>query len=461
MLSSSMPIRARGLMGLLNLFHNDTAQETRLCNPQYILFLGRIVTPDRLVSMLEPPPFFLRCINRIYNLEEPTNDSFAERYHNPATTTVHDGSIFNAYETALRVVDFEINGPQNNDESFTWPRPRLLGAAGISPDVWDDMEAALRFHEKHYEADVLNLVPMLIAQRLLLHEEDRGVLNDFGHVLRSTALVAAKRWPESCFFQYLSIQSQTGTQYLECVDKHLDCVSCTPHLRIKLALEAAFNEFSMGIVLLCVDADATRLQSQLSGEEHMQAAVRRISVALGLSKSGSAEEEILTILSALATFMTKMPSLTSSEIHSLRKDILIAMNCLVEKEYAQHEPLVRAAAAFFVLIDAASKRWSSFLDAVQKAELTAPEKRHMGALIELLQLFDKDQHVVDEAQLPQSLLRAVGYRQQHRCTTCGRGSLGLRKCARCGKAKYCDKKCQQRHWKAGHKDECISPLISA
>ncbi|KZS95687.1 hypothetical protein SISNIDRAFT_483907 [Sistotremastrum niveocremeum HHB9708] len=448
MLSSSMPIRARGLMGLLNLYHNDTAQETRLCNPQYITYLGRIVAPDRLISRVEPPPFFMRCMNR-FHMEEPTEESFAERDHNPSTTTLPDGSRFEAYEAALRVVDFEFNGPRNNEESFHWPIHRLLGAAEFSSEVWDDMEAALRFHEKHYEADVLNFVPMLIAQRLLLTEdEDDGLINAYSHILRHTAVMAAKRWPESCFFQYASIQSLTGTQHLESVDQHSDCASCTPYLRLRFSLEAAFNEFSMGIVRLCVDADAARLQSQISGEEQMRGAVGRISVALGLSNPGSAEEKILTILSALAAIVTKMPSLSSSEIQALRNDMRTAVDCLIEKKYTQPEPLIKAVSAFIVNMDAASQRWRPFLDAVQKTEVTAREDRYFGALIEQLKLFDKDEPCVDEAHLSPALLKAVGYRQQHRCTTCGRGSLGLRKCARCGKAKYCDKECQQRHWKA-------------
>lgn len=30
------------------------------------------------------------------------------------------------------------------------------------------------------------------------------------------------------------------------------------------------------------------------------------------------------------------------------------------------------------------------------------------------------------------------------------------KCGRCGKARYCSKECQHRHWRAGHKAECVA-----
>ena len=40
---------------------------------------------------------------------------------------------------------------------------------------------------------------------------------------------------------------------------------------------------------------------------------------------------------------------------------------------------------------------------------------------------------------------------------CERGGLGLKKCSRCQKARYCGAECQKIHWKAGHKKECVRP----
>ena len=40
------------------------------------------------------------------------------------------------------------------------------------------------------------------------------------------------------------------------------------------------------------------------------------------------------------------------------------------------------------------------------------------------------------------------------CTSCG--AVGAtRKCVGCGNTRYCDKTCQQRHWKAGHRGICV------
>ena len=41
------------------------------------------------------------------------------------------------------------------------------------------------------------------------------------------------------------------------------------------------------------------------------------------------------------------------------------------------------------------------------------------------------------------------------CDACGKESITkLQGCGGCKSVYYCDKKCQQQHWNAGHKNEC-------
>lgn len=40
------------------------------------------------------------------------------------------------------------------------------------------------------------------------------------------------------------------------------------------------------------------------------------------------------------------------------------------------------------------------------------------------------------------------------CSYC-REAKGTQKCGGCGKTRYCDNVCQQRHWKAGHRNDCV------
>ena len=44
---------------------------------------------------------------------------------------------------------------------------------------------------------------------------------------------------------------------------------------------------------------------------------------------------------------------------------------------------------------------------------------------------------------------------KYRCSYCSRQLVTSFKCARCQAAHYCDKRCQRKHWKSGHKRECI------
>jgi len=50
------------------------------------------------------------------------------------------------------------------------------------------------------------------------------------------------------------------------------------------------------------------------------------------------------------------------------------------------------------------------------------------------------------------------------CNCCGMGakrfSGPLKRCARCNAAWYCGKECQHKHWKAGHKVDCVQPSVA-
>ena len=44
----------------------------------------------------------------------------------------------------------------------------------------------------------------------------------------------------------------------------------------------------------------------------------------------------------------------------------------------------------------------------------------------------------------------------HACGNAVCANPGTKKCARCGVLRYCGKECQAKHWKEGHKQECLS-----
>jgi len=43
------------------------------------------------------------------------------------------------------------------------------------------------------------------------------------------------------------------------------------------------------------------------------------------------------------------------------------------------------------------------------------------------------------------------------CNGCGKEIRSWKKCGRCKKTRYCDRACHLRHWRNGHREECVAP----
>jgi TPR repeat protein len=81
-------------------------------------------------------------------------------------------------------------------------------------------------------------------------------------------------------------------------------------------------------------------------------------------------------------------------------------------------------------------------------------------------VFDGSDDTVGYSAVPESLFwanleydqcdeRIVFPQLAEKCACCGKRS-GLFKCGQCKAIKYCDKKCQKKHWKMGHKVDCLT-----
>ncbi|CAI8054987.1 hypothetical protein GBAR_LOCUS30006 [Geodia barretti] len=51
--------------------------------------------------------------------------------------------------------------------------------------------------------------------------------------------------------------------------------------------------------------------------------------------------------------------------------------------------------------------------------------------------------------------KAEGTRLKGKCTNCGKSTGHMKKCASCGRPRYCSRECQKQHWKV-HKPDCIA-----
>lgn len=231
MLSPSVAIRCRGVLGLLNLHHLDyvqDCQEAQFYNPLMCKSMHGLPGQE---------PFLRQAVREHLietgenTLEQVSYDVVTQDYHNPLTEILRDGTYFKAYESALRIVEFELYGPQNNEESFVYPVMRLTASMELDEDMEHDMVTALKFHKMDYEADVLKI--SFVLRRLRDMKSARGDPKDIHHWYLLTRLIlddAVQRWPGQCYFYYATIRFHAGPQYVELATKGLQCADCTPHL---------------------------------------------------------------------------------------------------------------------------------------------------------------------------------------------------------------------------------------
>ncbi|KZT33529.1 hypothetical protein SISSUDRAFT_405522 [Sistotremastrum suecicum HHB10207 ss-3] len=154
-LSPSLTIRCRSFLGLLNIFYKNCSREVRLCNPRMILRYPGYPNPDGLRRKVGK----VRLDGDDLRVRALPYEEIILRYQNPSTKLLSDLQPFDPYEAALRFVDFELNGPSNDAESFVYPCAKLIGIplSQVVNELVDDMEIALRFHRKGYEAKPMSL----------------------------------------------------------------------------------------------------------------------------------------------------------------------------------------------------------------------------------------------------------------------------------------------------------------
>lgn len=307
MLSPSVTLRCRGLMGLLNTHlpdYSDDCQETRFCNPQIMFSLREIEGPEeRMRNVVEAA--IKNC-----TLEPGTEESYEEiltKHLNPLTRTPHHRTQFQAYESALRLVEFILHGPQTIDESFAFPSLRIVQSNDITDSMHQDMITALKFHRMYYEADVLQLDSLLyyLKQKQLAQEDPEHVVEYYMYTRHEVAK-SLKRWPNKCYFYYAMIKSQTGHAYVNWATKGLQCSDCTPHLERQIYYETAFNLFGLGVTEVALCTSDPKWWTR--GAQALRQADEHISKALQLLVPGSAEERLMVGLRLITSRLTHTTS---------------------------------------------------------------------------------------------------------------------------------------------------------
>ncbi|KZT40839.1 hypothetical protein SISSUDRAFT_412808 [Sistotremastrum suecicum HHB10207 ss-3] len=441
LLSPSPSIRCRGLLGLLNYHSPDYIRHIRLCDP-------RIVA--RVLSTVDADKRFQGGLSTVLPIFTP--ESIRKRYHNPSVKTYCDGSPFNTYEAALRIAEFELHGPRDASESFAYPFFRLFGGLlwNIDAPLVDDLEAALRFHKKDFEADVVRMAMLNLISRALVTAGGPGSLSGTLYATNLARKRAAadgmRRWPDHYYFYYSTVASQTGIRNHEIVLRGLACKG-NPHLRTLMMYESALNLFNMAVTFLALTPFGGPIWE--TGAQHLKEAEICAVVTLELLKPDVAEHYILRNISCLIRIITRVPTFGSCRLSTLMDELGSTSSTLLSEKCLLFPELSRATNDFLALYPITLKTWLPLITRMEAMEHVIREDAEFVSIYRRTSSDDQIYRTLPSLE-----------REELCCAWCSGYSVGLKKCSRCGKVKYCGKECQAAHWKAGHKAKCISPEIS-
>ncbi|KZT31131.1 hypothetical protein SISSUDRAFT_1107972 [Sistotremastrum suecicum HHB10207 ss-3] len=444
---SSLAIRCRGFIGLLNLHYADFAQDLRFCNPHV---LDDEIAPE---------------VGRIYaNLEEamryrpPEIPDVSERYHNPSLEELFGTNPFHAYEIAMRFVRYELEGPQSDKDLMPYLQ-KYLDVHESAAGLFKDLDSALRFHKQEYETEVLLLARLMHMYPGLPKVDDPSDFHRYINMgVTANAAYCISRWPEKAYFHYAKVKSQTGTEYATVAAAAAKLPDCSPYLSAKIFYELVINLLGYGIVSMSMRPGLNRWEwpDTKSASLFFSPVQNQLIVASDRVGRESAEGQILAILSFISVLLSGGPDLGTDmlegPIPSIRENLqnLNAMKC------SEHQEARHAMADYVQYRRRAAIRWSTFILAVRRVEPAAAEGRRLRAREALQSGFLRTESR-EETYL--ALGENAEAKGAIRCAWCGRMSVALRKCSRCEKVKYCNASCQRSHWVDGHKTVCISPII--
>ncbi|KZS95672.1 hypothetical protein SISNIDRAFT_494484 [Sistotremastrum niveocremeum HHB9708] len=441
-LTSTVALRCRGFMGLMNLHHLKYSADGRLSEPRLCFNQRRRdLFPEELYNQSTS------LIEYVHNLNE---EEVAQIRHDSSVTDFFDGVFFNAYGAALRYVDYEISGGQATDQSFMFPNLRSLGIPDLGDDPNDlvhEMEIALRVNKKPFEADVLRLgFVMIFWQEMAAKKGDSEEIQRLYFSARMWAQAGMQKWPDNSYFYWAMAHIHGGIECSEWTERALQCSDCTPHMRKRIRFVNALNDFSMSVTSLAYEVNESL--SWRMAAECLKATSSTIKEALEPSR-GSPEEKLLTVFLYVTELM--VGGSTSSLLVPLEKKAIKAMSALAAIKYPGHAEFLKAVADFLLNREKAPARWSTFLAEV-------PNSKNFAADVLRFNNPDAEGLFWDERRVQVGRWyeqKMVNDEPLPLCTGCGTSSLGLRKCSKCEKARYCDKSCQTSDWKR-HKKECVS-----
>ncbi|KZT35669.1 hypothetical protein SISSUDRAFT_1064308 [Sistotremastrum suecicum HHB10207 ss-3] len=260
----------------------------RFCNPQRI-FRSRGLSPPEAI-------FALGVVAATHFKEQLADDLILEHYYRSARDShiTIEGERLSSLQAAARYVTQELHGPREGESQFIDVIVKQAGGSEVGNAIFGDMETALRFHKRDYEADIFRhgTCIKLLRQRVELGFED-DTTDSLRVSLTFFAKDGVKTWPQNCYFYYASLCSQTGIDYLDSAKKGIQCSDCTPFLRKRILYEVALNMFSLGITHLSLDDQEREWWRQ--GARYLRDTAGAVEEALQHYSPDSAETKIMAI----------------------------------------------------------------------------------------------------------------------------------------------------------------------
>ncbi|KZT37894.1 hypothetical protein SISSUDRAFT_813078 [Sistotremastrum suecicum HHB10207 ss-3] len=296
MLSPSLVTRCRGLLGLLNVHCVNYEGEIRLCDPHLCMRMRGL--PPIETHIQNTCDAYMK--DHKETLQRRVEQEREERLTNPEPEL----STFDAYEAGLRMVEYELNGPETEANSFAYPTERIFGTSSPTTDMFTAMERALRLNQKEYEADVVRLATMVLSLR---QSKSNGAKSEqIRRVYFSERLAAAngvKKWPNSSYFYYALIRYRYGSRHLESGLRGVQCTDCTPYLAGQICYQMALNKFTMAVTHLSIYDH--RSEWWETGVQYLVQLPASISEASKQIRASSGEAKVLQLLAAAMALLTQ------------------------------------------------------------------------------------------------------------------------------------------------------------
>ncbi|KZS94173.1 hypothetical protein SISNIDRAFT_453898 [Sistotremastrum niveocremeum HHB9708] len=437
--SKSLGIRCEGLIGLFRLEYVGYECEDREITPRVVRRAQEQVAPKAISDAMSSYGYDRCDTSSAIRISTAIDESIAQ--------CSRDGDLVKLGKAlAGHFLDVEASRPSitniMNMEAVD------LSKAGLSTTDWREIlphcAKALRTENELDLADVLDLKYLLTTAQWV--------------ALNAAAQAAIARNPNVAFFYYV-MSRRCGDTEMKWTQRGLNCKEIPSYIHWALLYRKARGAMNIGVGFLSRDSPSEEGRNR--GLACLRSAYRDLKTFID-----GAPPDSPRMLPALNRFVIVSIIVRGPELSpDLRELSDIMQKQALAEEF--HEffwgtpiPKTQVERVRRTLLDKYTKaatKWSVFI------ERTATEKTDDNALEESTDLTEQDtQEVVRYGRGIEKSVSVAGTNDRkikfYCCSWCEHSSASMRKCSRCGIARYCGTECQKNAWKE-HKLVCKSPVI--